>query len=66
VFKAEGQGVIDAFLQRRGSGEVRLDPASPGHLLSLADNSPAAQRARELPEPLALPDGFFYALLHKT
>ena len=66
VFKAEGQGVIDAFLQRRGSGEVRLDPASPGHLLSLADNSPAAQRARELPEPPALPDGFFYALLHKT
>jgi 16S rRNA (cytosine967-C5)-methyltransferase len=57
VFKAEGQAQIDAFLQRRGPAEARLDPASPGHLLPLPDNGPAG------PAPSA--DGFFYALLHK-
>jgi 16S rRNA (cytosine967-C5)-methyltransferase len=58
VFKAEGQMQIDAFLQRAGPGNVRLDPASPGHLLPLPDNGPAG-----VPSPS---DGFFYALLHKT
>ncbi len=61
LFRAEGQHQIDAFLQRSGAPSPRLDPASPGHLLPLADNpqgphSPAA----------ALQDGFFYALLHKA
>jgi 16S rRNA (cytosine967-C5)-methyltransferase len=57
VFKAEGQAQIDAFLQRRGPTDARLDPASPGHLLPLPDNGPAGSM------PPA--DGFFYALLHK-
>ena len=56
LFKAEGQQQIDAFLQRQGEGGARLDPASPGHLLSLPDNAiPGAATA----------DGFFYALIHK-
>jgi 16S rRNA (cytosine967-C5)-methyltransferase len=58
VFKAEGQAVIDAFLQRLGPTAARLDPASPGHLLPLPDNDPAGPAQ----EPA---DGFFYALLHK-
>jgi 16S rRNA (cytosine967-C5)-methyltransferase len=58
VFKAEGQAQIDAFLQRAGPGNVRVDPASPGHLLGLPDNGSAG-----LP---SASDGFFYALLHKT
>ena len=53
LFKAEGEGQIDAFLQRQPTGSVRLAPWSPGHLLPLADNA-------TLPE-----DGFFYALLTK-
>jgi 16S rRNA (cytosine967-C5)-methyltransferase len=57
VFKAEGQAQIDAFLQRRGPAEARLDAASPGHLLPLPDNGSAV--------PAASADGFFYALLHK-
>jgi 16S rRNA (cytosine967-C5)-methyltransferase len=57
VFKAEGQAQIDAFLQRHGPTEARLDAASPGHLLPLPDNEPAGSM------PPA--DGFFYALLHK-
>jgi 16S rRNA (cytosine967-C5)-methyltransferase len=57
VFKAEGQAQIDAFLQRLGPAEARLDPASPGHLLPLPDNGSAGR------VPPA--DGFFYALLHK-
>lgn len=61
LFKAEGQQQIDAFLQRLGAAQVRLDPASPGHLLPLADNSGGTGCA---PVP-ALEDGFFYALLHK-
>jgi 16S rRNA (cytosine967-C5)-methyltransferase len=56
VFKPEGQGQIDAFLQRQPPGGARLDPASPGHLLPVADN----------PSEAALHDGFFYALLHKS
>jgi 16S rRNA (cytosine967-C5)-methyltransferase len=58
IFHAEGQDQIDAFLQRVGPGGARLDPASPGHLLSLPDNGSAGAG------PSA--DGFFYALLHKT
>jgi 16S rRNA (cytosine967-C5)-methyltransferase len=54
LFKAEGQAQIDAFLQRAMPGTVRLDSASPGHLLGLPDNgSPGS-------------DAFYYALLHKT
>jgi 16S rRNA (cytosine967-C5)-methyltransferase len=59
VFRDEGQGQIDAFLQRLGPGRARLDPASPGHLLPLPDNDPAGEAA---PPPA---DAFFYALLHK-
>jgi len=62
VFKSEGAGQIDAFLQRRGPGAARLDPLSPGHLLPLPDNAGSAA-----PGPgRALQDGFFYALIHKT
>jgi 16S rRNA (cytosine967-C5)-methyltransferase len=57
VFKAEGQAQIDAFLQRRGPTEARLDPASPGYLLPLPENGLAG--------PMPPADGFFYALLHK-
>jgi len=56
VFKAEGQQQIDAFLQRLGPGGASLDPASPGHLLPLPDNPIAGP---------AMPDGFYYALLHR-
>ena len=61
VFKAEGQGATDAFLQRLGPQAARLDPASPGHLLPLPDNPhfPGEGRAA------GAADGFFYALLHK-
>jgi 16S rRNA (cytosine967-C5)-methyltransferase len=58
IFKAEGSEQIDAFLQRKGPNEVRLDPVSPGHLLPLADNPGTTPEA-------ALADGFYYALLHK-
>lgn len=61
VFRAEGSQQIDAFLQRLGPGAARLDPASPGHLLPLADN-PGQARAGA-PHPAA--DGFYYALIHK-
>ena len=54
-FKAEGQAQIDAFLQRQDASPARLDPRSPGHLLSLADNAGRAVH-----------DGFYYALLHKS
>lgn len=62
IFRAEGQQRIDAFMQRLPAGSARLDKASPGHLLPLADNQDAA--ATET--PAALTDGFFYALIHKT
>ena len=39
VFRAEGQAQIDAFLQRPAGRAARRDPASPGHLLPLADNA---------------------------
>ena len=56
VFKAEGQQQIDAFLQRLGPGLATVDPASPGHLLPLPDNASTG---------VAMPDGFYYALIHK-
>ncbi len=61
VFKAEGQDRIDAFLQRLPADQAVVDPASPGHLGPVADNSH--------PGPDGLPatagDGFHYALIHK-
>jgi len=62
VFKAEGQHQIDAFLQRNPEARLAAHPASPGHLLPLADNG------NERPSPGTGPvaDGFFYALIEKT
>ncbi len=72
LFRAEGSRVVDAFLQRLGDGSAQLDPASPGHLLPLADNGmtvPApglgVATARAAAAAVAPGDGFFYALLHK-
>ena len=62
VFKAEGQDQIDAFLQRLAPGAARLDPASPGHLLSSRDNAGQGTEGRG---PV-WHDGFFYALIHKN
>ncbi|MBX3619500.1 MAG: 16S rRNA (cytosine(967)-C(5))-methyltransferase RsmB [Rhizobacter sp.] len=62
VFKAEGQDVIDAFLQRQTDASRPARPASPGHLLPLPDN-PGNGGA---PGSGASPDGFFYALLAKA
>lgn len=56
VFRAEGQGQLDAFLQRQADAKVHAVPGFTGHLLPLADN------ASQLQPPL---DGFFYALLTK-
>lgn len=62
VFRAEGQDVIDAFLQREPSARPATQPASPGHLLPLADNAqPGPAGASRAPS-----DGFFYALLAKA
>jgi 16S rRNA (cytosine967-C5)-methyltransferase len=58
VFRAEGADRIEAFLQRHAARGVSLDPASPGHLLPLADNGRSSGAPPE--------DGFFYALLRKT
>jgi len=41
---------------------ARLDPGSPGHLLTSRDNAPQGVNGRGT----ALQDGFFYALIHKT
>ena len=62
VFKAEGEHQIDAFLQRNPGAQLAAHPASPGHLLPLADNG--NQRPSPGPRPVA--DGFFYALIEKT
>jgi 16S rRNA (cytosine967-C5)-methyltransferase len=62
VFKAEGQRVIDAFLQRPGAADAALQAGAPGHLLPLPDN-PGNGAA---PASGASPDGFFYALLAKA
>ena len=60
IFRVEGAKQIDAFLQRQPAGSVRLDPASPGHLLPVPDN------AAEASGPIdTSADGFYYALLHK-
>lgn len=64
VFKAEGSGQIDAFLQRHGLPHTVVDPASPGHLLPLVDNEKGADAPTSPPMHPAC-DGFFYALLHK-
>ncbi len=62
VFRAEGEAVIDAFLQRQGqTGGARRLPA-PGHLPVLADNADAG--AADLAQ--AASDGFFYALIEKA
>ena len=60
VFKCEGQQQIDAFLQRHGAHAAALQPASPGHLLTLPDN--AADAAGGAVQH----DGFYLALLRKT
>jgi 16S rRNA (cytosine967-C5)-methyltransferase len=60
IFRAEGQDRIDAFLQRHGAAGAMLDPASPGHLLTVPDNPGTADDAR------SLHDGFYYALIRKT
>jgi 16S rRNA (cytosine967-C5)-methyltransferase len=57
LFKAEGERQVDAFLQRHGVSTARLDAASPGHVLPLADNESSAH--------VPPGDGFYYALLHK-
>lgn len=56
VFRAEGQGQLDAFLQRQPGAKSLSVPGITGHLLPLADN------ALQPSPPL---DGFFYALLIK-
>ncbi|HOM13254.1 MAG TPA: 16S rRNA (cytosine(967)-C(5))-methyltransferase RsmB [Rubrivivax sp.] len=61
IFKCEGQQQIDAFLQRRGGIDAALHPASPGQLLTLADNRGDSAAAGEVQH-----DGFFLALLRKT
>lgn len=62
VFKAEGEHQIDAFLQRNPAARPAAHPASPGHLLPLADND--NERPSSGSSPVA--DGFFYALIEKT
>jgi 16S rRNA (cytosine967-C5)-methyltransferase len=62
IFRAEGEQQIDAFLQRLPQGQAHLDPASPGHLLGNPDNAAMLQGHN----PAETPDGFFYALIHKT
>lgn len=62
VFKAEGQDVIDAFLQRQPPGAVSLGAQAPGHLLPLPQNEAFTTAD---PGP-AHADGFFYALLTKS
>jgi 16S rRNA (cytosine967-C5)-methyltransferase len=60
VFKCEGEQQIDAFLQRHAASGAVLDPASPGHLLTVPDNCSQPDDA------CTLHDGFYYALIHKT
>ena len=59
VFKAEGQGQIDAFLSRHT--DVSAGP-SPGHLLPV----PPAQGVDMADNAAREHDGFFYARLDKT
>ena len=62
VFRAEGSAQIDAFLQRERSATLARSPASPGHLLPLADNRSV------VPAPgfSTAADGFFHALIEKA
>jgi len=62
VFKDEGERQIDAFLQRHSDARQSAAPASPGHLLPLADNGSDGP----LHAPGAQADGFYYALIDKT
>jgi 16S rRNA (cytosine967-C5)-methyltransferase len=62
VFKAEGQEVIDAFLQRLTPGTAQRDPLAPGHLLPLPENAAGSPETGGA----AAADGFFYALLTQT
>ena len=62
VFKAEGEGRIDAFLQRHGPEADVCRLGAPGHLLPLADNS---EVGAAVPAGAPAHDGFFYALLEK-
>ena len=61
VFKAEGEGQIEAFLQRRHGTGVVVSPRSPGHLLPLVDNASAGPTSQQF----EVADGFYYALLEK-
>ena len=62
VFRAEGEQRIDAFLQREPAASLAASPASPGHLLPLADNhqdrAPTAAAGFS-----TAADGFFHALI---
>ena len=62
VFKAEGEGQIDAFLQRQPGAALAASPPSPGHLLPLPDNADE----RPVHDISAAADGFFYALIEKA
>ena len=62
VFKAEGVGQIDAFLQRQLGATLAASPPSPGHLLPLADN-PAKAPA---PGFSTAADGFYLGLIEKA
>jgi 16S rRNA (cytosine967-C5)-methyltransferase len=62
VFKAEGQAVVDAFLQRQPEASAAAEPASPGHLLPLPDN----EAAPAAPGFSAAPDGFFLFLIERA
>jgi len=63
VFKAEGQGQIDAFLQRQTDAKLIEVSGLSGHLLPLTHNGEPAGAAGSGP---AVIDGFYYALLHKS
>jgi 16S rRNA (cytosine967-C5)-methyltransferase len=59
IFKAEGQTVIDAFLQHQANARYMSNTANVGHVLLRPDNeSPDSET-----HLAASPDGFFYALL---
>ncbi len=61
VFRSEGQGQIDAFLQRASDAVLAASPPSPGQLLPLPDNDDVPPSSGS-PEAA---DGFFLALLEK-
>jgi 16S rRNA (cytosine967-C5)-methyltransferase len=61
VFRAEGQHLLDAFLQRNRDATVGWLPGRSGHLLPLPDNATPLDDGTTGPPG----DGFFYALLLK-